>query len=40
MGVEEDINPIHNDKMRLEQTEIFGHNMRMEHGENLDDIMI
>lgn len=30
MGVKEDINPNHDEKMRLEQTEIFGHhNMRM-----------
>jgi hypothetical protein len=40
LGVKEDMNPTHDDKMRLEQTEIFGHNMRMDPGENLDDIMI
>jgi hypothetical protein len=41
LGVKEDINPHHDDNMRLEQTEIFEHrNLRMDPSENLDDIYI
>jgi hypothetical protein len=29
MGVKEDMNLDRDDKLRLEQTEIFGHNMRI-----------
>lgn len=40
MGCNEDINSNHQENMRLEQTEILAPNMRMDHGENLDDIYI